>query len=520
MIEQPVRKVVIVGGGSAGWLTAGIIAAEHNTKSSSGIQVTVIESPEVNIIGVGEGTWPSMRDTLAKIGISETDLFRECDASFKQGVKFSKWVTGAEEDHYYHPFVLPQGYTKTDLVFPWQKQREKISFADAVSYQGYLCQEDRAPKLISTPEYAGVANYGYHLDAFKLGQLLQNHCKEKLGVKHVVDHIVDINDTEDGDIASVTTKQQGDIVGDLFIDCSGMSSILLGKHFNVPFISKKHILFNDSALAVHLPYPDKNTPITSHTAATAQKSGWIWDIALPTRRGVGYVYSSEHSNDLDAEIELRAYIESSIGKNEADKLTVRKLNFTPGHREKFWHKNCVAIGMAAGFLEPLEASALVLVELAAAKISKEMPINRQSMEILSHRFNKQFLYRWERIVAFLKMHYILSKRTDTAFWRDNYNPETIPESLQELITLWKYQPPAPHDFDRIDEIFPSASWQYILYGMGFETNDALLSRKFINEDKANHFFNENVQLTKKYLSALPSNRELIDKIKQYGMQNI
>ena len=142
------------------------------------------------------------------------------------------------------------------------------------------------------------------------------------------------------------------------------------------------------------------------------------------------------------------------------------------------------------------------------------------MDILSHRFNKQFLYRWERIVAFLKMHYILSKRTDTAFWRDNYNPETIPESLKELITLWKYQPPAPHDFDRIDEIFPSASWQYILYGMGFVTNDALLSRKFINEDKANHFFNENVQLTKKYLSALPSNRELIDKIKQHGMQNI
>ena len=519
-MEQLVRQVVIVGGGSAGWLTAGIIAAEHNAKSSAGIQVTVVESPEVNIIGVGEGTWPSMRETLAKIGISETDLFRECDASFKQGVKFSKWVSGAEDDHYYHPFVLPQGYTKTDLVFPWQKQSEKISFADAVSYQGYLCREGRGPKLISTPEYAGIANYGYHLDAFKLGQLLQKHCIEKLGVKHVVDHIVNINDADNGDIASVTTKQNGDIAGDLFIDCSGMSSILLGKHFNVPFISKQHILFNNSALAVHLPYPDDKTPITSHTGATAQKSGWIWDIALPTRRGVGYVYSSEHTNDHDAEVELRAYIESSIGKVKADKLSVRKLNFTPGHREKFWHKNCVAIGMSAGFLEPLEASALVLVELAAAKISKEMPANRQTMHILSKRFNKQFLYRWERIIAFLKMHYILSKRTDTAFWRDNYNPETIPESLQELITLWKHQPPAAHDFHCAEEIFPSASWQYILYGMGFKTQENSLSRKFVDEDRAKHFFNENIQLTKKYLSALPSNRELIDKIKQYGMQKI
>jgi 2-polyprenyl-6-methoxyphenol hydroxylase-like FAD-dependent oxidoreductase len=519
-MEQLVRKVVIVGGGSAGWLTAGIIAAEHNANSSAGIQVTVVESPEVNIIGVGEGTWPSMRETLAKIGISETDLFRECDASFKQGVKFSKWVSGAEDDHYYHPFVLPQGYTKTDLVFPWQKQSEKISFADAVSYQGYLCREGRGPKLISTPEYAGIANYGYHLDAFKLGQLLQKHCIEKLGVKHVVDHIVNINDADNGDIASVTTKQKGDIAGDLFIDCSGMSSILLGKHFNVPFISTQHILFNNSALAVHLPYPDDKTPITSHTGATAQKSGWIWDIALPTRRGVGYVYSSEHTNDHDAEVELRAYIESSIGKVEADKLSPRKLNFTPGHREKFWHKNCVAIGMSAGFLEPLEASALVLVELAAAKISNEMPANRQTMHILSKRFNKQFLYRWERIIAFLKMHYILSKRTDTAFWRDNYNPETIPESLQELISLWKHQPPAAHDFHCAEEIFPSASWQYILYGMGFKTQENSLSRKFFDEDRAKHFFNENIQLTKKYLSALPSNRELIDKIKLYGMQKI
>ncbi len=519
-MSNVVRNIVIVGGGSAGWLTAGIIAAEHDTKSGKGITVTLVESPEVNIIGVGEGTWPSMRNTLAKIGISETDLFKECDASFKQGVKFSKWVTGAEDDHYFHPFVLPQGYTKTDLVFPWQKQREKISFADAVSYQGYLCREGRAPKLISTPEYAGVSNYGYHLDAFKLGQLLQKHCIEKLGVKHVVDHIVNINDAENGDIASVTTKQKGDIAGDLFIDCSGMSSLLLGKHFNVPFISKQHILFNNSALAVHLPYPDDNTPITSHTAAIAQKSGWIWDIGLPTRRGVGYVYSSEHSSDQDAEVELRAYIESCIDKEQADELSVRKLNFTPGHREKFWYKNCVAIGMSAGFLEPLEASALVLVELAAAKISEEMPANRQTMDILAKRFNKQFLYRWERIIAFLKMHYILSKRTDTAFWKDNYSPETIPESLQELISLWDHQPPGPHDFEHIEEIFPSASWQYILYGMGFKTQGSPLPRNFINEQRANQFFNENIKLTKKYLAALPSNRELIDKIKQYGMQKI
>jgi len=515
-----VRKVVIVGGGTAGWLTAGVIAAEHNAKSESGLQVTLIESPEVNTVGVGEGTWPTMRETLDKIGIDETDLFRECEASFKQGAKFSKWVTGEENDFYYHPLVLPQGYTKTDLVFPWQKHRAEISFADAVSYQGHICEQGRAPKLISTPEYAGIANYAYHLNAVKLGQFLQKHCIEKLGVNHVVDHVIKINSADNGDIASVTTKEHGDIAGDLFIDCSGMSSIILGKHFKVPFISKKHILFNDTALAVQVPYPDENSPIASHTISTAQSCGWIWDIGLPSRRGVGYAYSSEHTNEKEAEVELRAYIESSIGKAETDKLSVRKISFNPGHREKFWHKNCVAIGMASGFLEPLEASALVLVELAAAKISKEMPATRETMDIVAKRYNKQFLYRWERIIAFLKLHYVLTQRTDSAYWRDNCNPETIPESLQELLSLWKHQPPGPQDFHHVEEVFPSSSWQYVLYGMGFKTQENTVSRKFVDEEIAHQFFNENAQLTKKYLSVLPSNRELINKIKEYGMQKI
>ena len=519
-MSEAVRRVVIVGGGTAGWLTAGVIAAEHNSKSESGLQVTLIESPDVSAIGVGEGTWPTMRETLDKIGINETDLFRECEASFKQGSKFSKWVTGDVDDNYTHPFVLPHGYLKTDLVFPWQKNREVISFSDAMSYQGHICENGRAPKLISTPEYAGVTNYAYHLNATKLGLFLQKHCIENLGVKHIVDHVTGIISSDDGDIELLDTNVSGKVGGDLFIDCSGLSSILLGKHFDVPFVSKKHILFNDTALAVQVPYLDDNAAIASHTISTAQSSGWIWDIGLPSRRGVGYVYSSQHSNDKNAEIELRAYIEASIGKVETDKLNVRKISFNPGHREKFWHRNCVAIGMAAGFLEPLEASALVLVELAAAKISNEMPATRETMDFVAKRYNKQFLYRWERIIDFLKLHYILTKRTDSAYWRDNCNPESIPESLSGLLTLWKYHPPGPQDFDYAEEVFPSASWQYILYGMGFETNESPTTRKFHDEDAAQRFYNENKSLTQKYLSALPSNRDLIDKIKLYGLQKI
>ena len=519
-MSKPVKHIVIVGGGSAGWITAGVIAAEHKANSSNGIRVTLVESPEIGPIGVGEGTWPTMRETLAKIGVSETDLFRQCDASFKQGAKFSPWVTGDENDYYYHPLVIPQGYTKTDLVYPWQKHRDKISFADAVSFQGHLCERHLAPKQIATPEYASVANYAYHLNAPKLGMFLRDHCIKKLGVNHLLDHVSQINSRDDGDILSVTTQSNGDIEGDLFIDCTGFASLLLGKHFEIPFISKKHILFNDTALATHVPYVEENCPIASHTISTAQTAGWIWDIGLPTRRGVGYAYASDYISHTQAEQELRQYIAKSIGHQKSEELTFKQIPIKPGHREKFWHRNCVAIGMSAGFLEPLEASALVLIELAASKISKELPANREIMDIVSKRYNEKFLYRWDRIVDFLKLHYVLSKRTDSTYWIDNCDPKTIPDSLQELISLWRYQPPSSLDFTQVDEVFPSASWQYILYGMGFQTKPRAMDRKYVDEEKAQKFFSENVEITNKYLAALPTNRELINKILEFGLQKI
>ena len=519
-MSNNIRNIVIVGGGSAGWLTAGVIAAEHKANSENGINITLIESSEVPAIGVGEGTWPTMRETLAKIGVSETELFKECEASFKQGAKFAKWVTGEEDDFYYHPLVIPQGYTKTDLVYSWQPHSDKISFADAVSFQGHICEKDLAPKQIATPEYAAVANYAYHLNSPKLGVFLKKHCIEKLGVNHIVDHVTGINSKQDGDIKSLSTRENGDLEGDLFIDCSGFASLLIGRHFEIPFVSKKHILFNDSALAMHVPYLDTQDPIASHTISTAQSAGWIWDIGLPTRRGVGYTFSSKHISDEDAEVELRKYVSESIGKAECDKIEIRKIPINPGHREVFWHKNCVAVGMAAGFLEPLEASALVLIELAAEKISRELPANREVMDIVAKRYNQQFLYRWQRIIEFLKLHYILTKRADTDYWVDNCDPKSIPDSLLELMTLWRHHPPSLHDFEQVEEVFPSASWQYVLYGMGFKTEPRATERRYVDDQKAQQFYAENVKVTNQYFGALPTNRDLINKILRYGMQKI
>ena len=514
-MTQLVRHIVVVGGGTAGWLTAGVIAARHQGRMKAGFTVTLVESPNIPIIGVGEGTWPSLRSTLEKMGVSETDFFRHCDAAFKQGAKFAKWTTGADNDAYYHPLMLPQGFTQLNLAPHWLVDEQNRTFCDAVCPQGILCDEGLAPKTITTPEYQAVANYAYHLDAGKFAPFLTRHCTEKLGVRHVLADVTKVNVGETGDITSVSTRQAGDVAGDLFVDCTGFRSLLLGDALGVPFKDCSDVLFCDTALAVQVDYETPDAPMSSHTISTAQSSGWIWDIGLPTRRGIGHVYSSRHTTQQAAEDELARYVGPAI-KNHS----VRKISIRSGHRETFWKKNCVAVGLAAGFLEPLEASAIVLIELSAKLIAEQMPANRDVMDIVARRFNEVTSYRWGRIIDFLKLHYVLTQRTDSAFWRDNVDPATVPERLQNLMRLWKHQSPGLTDeFDRLEEVFPAASYQYVLYGMGFKTEVEPLEAD-MTLSAAKRLFEENRHLTQRIRSKLPKNRDLIKKIHEFGLQAI
>ncbi|HEY2676770.1 MAG TPA: tryptophan halogenase family protein [Steroidobacteraceae bacterium] len=513
-MSHPIHSIVIVGGGTAGWLTAGIIAARHQGRMKAGFSVTLIESPNIKIIGVGEGTWPTLRSSLEKMGISETEFFRHCDAAFKQGAKFARWTTGAENDGYYHPLMFPQGFTQLNLAPHWLKDGQGRTFSDAVCPQEQLCENGLAPKTIATPEYKAVANYAYHLDAAKFAPFLQQHCTAKLGVRHVLADVKSVNQAENGDINSLATVQAGDIPGDLFIDCTGFASLLLGKTLGVPFKDCTDVLFCDTALAVQLPYETPDAPMASHTISTAQQAGWIWDIGLPTRRGIGYVYSSRHSSEEAAHETLLSY----AGEQHKDRA-IRKIPIRAGHRETFWKNNCLAIGLAAGFLEPLESSAIVLVELSAKLVAEQMPANREVMDIVAARFNDVNHYRWGRIIDFLKLHYVLTQRTEP-FWRDNLEPQSIPDRLKNLLQLWKYQSPWFFDeFDRLEEVFPAASYQYVLYGMGFRTEIGPMD----NADTAPmaaRFLKENAAITKQMRAQLPKNRDLIRKIFEHGLQPI
>jgi hypothetical protein len=504
--------MVVVGGGSAGWITAAVLAAEHRE-----LKISLIESPDRPAIGVGEGTWPSMRSTLHRIGLPEIDLIRECDASFKQGSRFDGWIrgaAGAEGDRYYHPFSLPQGYGEVELIGAWQHGHAQHPYADTVTPQVQLCEHGLAPKQVTTPGYAGAVNYGYHFDAVKLGQVLQRHATTKLGVHHILAEIESVRSHENGDIAALRTRELGDIEGDLFVDCSGMSALLIGQHYGVAFRSEKGVLFNDTAMAVQVPYEDPATPLASATIATAHAEGWTWDIGLPTRRGVGLVFSSAHSSDEAAERTLRAYLQRT--GSPAEVASPRKISFNPGYREHFWHRNCVAIGLSAGFIEPLEASALALVELSAAMLRDEMPVDRADMALVAKRFNEAFAYRWARIIDFLKLHYVLSQREDSDYWRAHRRADTQPESLRELLQIWRHRPPSRVDFYRIEEVFPAASYQYVLYGMGFKPASSRTARPE-QLAAAEAAFKDVSTLTRRLMSGLPRHRDLLQHLHTHGM---
>ena len=525
-MTDSINKIVIVGGGSAGWLTAAIIAAEYETESTPEtlgipLTITLIESPTISTIGVGEGTWPSMRTTLQKIGITETEFISRCDASFKQGTAFQNWQNAGDAG-YVHPFTPPQGYEELDLAGHWLSHAHRPPFAEAVGAQAAVSKSFLAPKQITTPEYAFNVNYGYHLNAGKFAELLQEHCVQRLGIHHVSANVTGISSHENGDIKALETDTHNVLDGDLFIDCSGSAALLIGDHYNIPFHRVDHILFNNSAIAAQIDYQDPKDPIQSCTLSTAHKAGWIWDIGLPTRRGIGCVFSDQFMDQGQAAIELKNYIATAVSPQAGDSAVFREIRFDPGYREKFWHRNCVAVGMSSGFIEPLEASALVMVELSASMIATQLPANRSAMKRTADQFNDKFQYRWQHIIEFLKLHYVLSERKDSDYWTQNRTLASIPESLQTALENWTHRGPWHHETQRADDLFPSASYQYVLYGMGFvpQPEQRLKRRAKEQERRAVELFKENEGITRQLLAALPDNRSLIEKVALHGFPKI
>lgn len=513
-MHRPTRKAVIVGGGSAGWITANVLAAERRSRGEQRPQLVLVESPDVPIIGVGEGTWPSMRMTLQRIGLSEDELLRNCEASFKQGTRFFGWSGRQGADAYCHPFSWPMEYASLNPARHWLAQGNGTSFAEAVTPQAAVIERGLAPKQASAPQYAFTLNYGYHLDAVKFAALLRRHAVNRLGVEYVSGTVEGIQSHPDGDLAALVLDTGQKVEGDLFVDCTGQKALLIGEHCGCGFLSVADQLFNDAAIAVQVPYPDpENDPIASATCATAQAAGWIWDIGLQTRRGLGYAHSQAHTDEETALRALKTYVAQTSPNVDSEALAYRTIPFQPGHRSEFWVRNCVAVGLSAGFVEPLEASALALVEQSAAIIGQQFPQDRQIMAVVAKRFNAKMHHHWQRIIEFLKLHYAASSRDDSPYWLDHRAPASCPEALCEKLALWQQQPPWHDDAPLLDELFPSASYQYVLYGLGFKPRYQEAGGGQAGK-RAEAVFRKTREQARKMTRLLPSNRQLLRTLAQ------
>ena len=531
---QRLKEVLVVGGGTAGWLAACHLAR----KLKGGVKVRLIESPDIPTIGVGEGTVPAIRLSLEHLGISETDFIRDCDAAFKQGIKFVGWMA-APNHGYHHVFDYPRR-EPVDITPYWLLQGREQAYADWAGIQAGVCDAGLAPKQITQPEYAGFANYAYHLNAAKFADLLMRHATAALGVAHLKANVTGVLMDGRGDIAHVETDRCGRLAADFFVDCTGFASKLLGGALGVPFIDRGDTLLADSAVVAQAPYPAPDAPIPSYTIAAARAAGWIWDIGLASRRGTGYVYSSKHVSHEDAEAELRAYLADTGGDGAggggaggkkgaagagsggegAGEIPLRRISFKVGYREQFWCRNCAAIGLAQGFVEPLEATGLLMFDATARMLAEQFPARRELMPLLAKRFNQRVRFAWERVIDFIKLHYCISDRNDSAFWRDNRDPATIPDSLRENLELWRHQVPSEYDFSSRLEIFNLENYLYVLYGMQFPTDIAPVAYRYAESAKARAAVADTRALAAEARAVLPPHRELLGKIRKYGLQKV
>nr|ACL54847.1 putative tryptophan halogenase Hal63D9 [uncultured bacterium] len=504
------KRIVIVGGGTAGWLTAATLARTLAPTDPGGVAVTLVESRDIPIIGVGEGSFPTLRTTLQSLGVSEQAFCRGADGTFKQGVRFTGWAgrptPGHAQDDYMHVFELPYGGDAPGLLPAWLATggSNRPAYADAVSAQEQVMRAARAPKRPGDPDYSAPFAYAYHFDAGKLASFLRDTAIAS-GVEHVQATVGEIVRAEDGTIAAVVPEGgSAPIAGDLFIDCTGFSARMIGETLGSRFTPVDDVLFNDRALAVQVPYDRPDAEIASYTHATAHGAGWIWDIGLRERRGIGCVYSSRHCSDEEAERTLRAYAGPA-----AKDLSLRQLRFRTGYRETQWIGNCVAIGLAAGFFEPLESTGIMLIEVAARMVA-ELAVNadRDAMAAAARLYNRTMPARFAAIVEFLKLHYAISHRRDTAYWRDNTDRASWPDGLADKLAQWRRRPPSRFDFVIDHESFLPPNWQYILYGHGFDTAAPAVGQ----QEMAGAFqaFAKVRAAQRQAVAALPSHRTLVD----------
>lgn len=451
MGDTAIRDIVIAGGGSAGWMAA---AALSSALAGNRCTITLVESEEIGIVGVGEATIPPIQLFNRIVGIDDMEFIRATQATFKLGIEFIGW--GKEGHRYFHPF----GRYGDDFGFApfhqhWLRARslgdssafDAYSLTTAAAMLGRFRMPDQDPRSVYS-----TLSHAYHFDAALYARHLRGVATGR-GVVRREGKIGGVElDSETGDIAALAMEDGGTVRGDFFIDCTGFRGLLLGEALGVGYQDWTKWLPNNRAIAVPGTKVPENTPFTR---ATAHQAGWQWRIPLQHRTGNGIVYSSAHMSDDEAHASLLETMDNSPLEE------ARPLRFTTGRREKFWHRNCIALGLASGFLEPLESTSIHLIQSGITRLLNWFPDRRMEASTVAE-YNRQCIAEFERVRDFIVLHYHASGRDDSDYWRD-CRAAAIPDTLAEKLEMFRQTGRLlPRQFD----VFEDSSWLAVMLGLG------------------------------------------------------
>lgn len=451
------RQFVILGGGTAGWMAACLIA-KHWPQH----KVTVIESPDIGIIGVGEGSTPQLKAFFDTLGLTEAEWMPKCNATYKAGISFHGWSERPGFESYFHPFHTEvDRFTEHQFTYRTRARRtgrDVWAHPDRFFLPARISAERRAP--VPPENFPFEIGYGYHFDAVLVGKTLREHAIGKLGVVHLERTVSEVVLREDGQVSTLKTTDDELISGDFFVDSSGFRGTIIQKALAEPFRPFSENLFNDRAVAMPTPNDEGNLP--SETRATALSTGWAWKIPLTNRAGNGYVYSSRYLNADAAETELRTH----LGFLDAD-VEARHLQMNVGRVESSWVKNCLAVGLSQGFIEPLEATALHIVQ---ATVEGFIDAFERGGMTATHadEFNAKIARRYDGIRDYIVAHYRMNQRTDTDYWRDNAANDALSDSLKAVMTAWFTGADLAKEIAQLDigKYYSSLSWHCLLAGYG------------------------------------------------------
>ena len=510
-----IKKVVIVGGGTAGWMTASYLRAAFDSR----LDVTLVESAGIGTIGVGEATFSDIRHFFEFLRLAEHDWMPACNATYKLAVRFQDWRGPGH--HFYHPFEQLRSVDGFPLTDWWLRYPNTERFDKDCFIMASLCDAGRSPRYLdgslidqefverdraddaprsTIADYQGAQfPYAYHFEAHLLAKYLATYATKR-GVRHLVDDVVGVEQDSRGWVSHVATAGHGRLEGDLFIDCTGFRGLLLNKALGEPFISYQDSLPNDSAVALQVPLDMDREPIRPYTTATAAAAGWIWTIPLASRIGTGYVYARDYCEPAEAERVLREFAGPAAAEVAANHIRMRI-----GRSRRSWVANCVAIGLSSGFVEPLESTGIFFIHHAIEQLVRHFPAADWDPR-LPEMYNSSVAHVMDGVREFLCLHYRAAGRADNQYWRDALT-RAVPDGLAQRLQLWRTKVPDAATVYPHYHGLPPYSYNCILLGGGGLPVRPSPALAMANEKAALAEFQQIKEKASRLVQELPSQNE-------------